>query len=130
MHMPCTHVCKPHGRSWFAQVKGRKRWVLHPPSAERPCNVMEGERCAMVGRRGPESLVCEAAWGDVMYIPEGWWHETCSLDPFSVGVGALLEDSDSTLPRGHNRTCPTSSYRTQELSFCQNHECAEMLKLD
>jgi len=84
-----------HPSAWFASVKGRKRWLMHPPNQNSPSE-------AYLERKGTKTLpvcgvghfytstrVCTQEEGDIMWIPSGWWHETCALDHFTMGIGGL-----------------------------------------
>ena len=93
-----------HPSSWFAMVKGRKRWVLNPPHAgtgrnghggSEPPGVMgrvdDGGIC-VPANKPEEALHCDQQEGDVIWVPDYWWHETCGLEEFSIGLGALTYD--------------------------------------
>ena len=28
--------------------------------------------------------------GETIWVPENWWHATCNLDPYTIGVGGQL----------------------------------------
>lgn len=109
-----------HSSSWLAQIKGSKRWVLHPPSARKPCASLGGGSCEL-RRWSEETLVCEHEEGEVMWTPEGWWHETCALGAFSIAIGALttLDGGGSRAPR----PCAAGEYTTRDLPFCRTGRC-------
>lgn len=92
-----------HPSSWFAMVKGRKRWVLRPPDAgtsrsgapgTEPPGVMQrwGEQLCAPENKPTDALHCDQLEGDVIWVPDYWWHETCGLEDFSIGLGALTYD--------------------------------------
>ena len=37
----------------------------------------------------PTTLDCIQKAGDVIWVPNYWWHETCGLDEFSAGIGGI-----------------------------------------
>ena len=93
-----------HPSSWFAVVKGRKRWVLMPPEAgtsrsggpgSEPPGVMQryGDELCKPDSKPLTALHCDQEEGDVIWVPDFWWHETCGLDDFSIGLGALTYDT-------------------------------------
>ena len=79
-----------------------------------------------------------------MWTPPGWYHETCTLDPFTIGVGALSYDGADEKPL-HVPATPCappsfmdvgevaegvmnymSEYTTKQIPYCQHHTCAEL----
>lgn len=93
-----------HDVGWQALVSGRKLWYLAPPGA----NVTRDPDCCTIGndarrecegahrprddsspRGTPLSGVrrCLLSPGDVMVVPQGWWHATCNEAPFTVAMG-------------------------------------------
>jgi len=92
----CSGV-KPeaHEPSWFVEIKGRKRWVLTPPSQPITGNAMRrqppyGRCCEPRAEHLAEGArVCDVPLGTLLYIPRGWWHETCSLDEYTIGIGGF-----------------------------------------
>jgi len=108
------HGMHRHGEAWLAQVAGRKVWWVAPPAAShgqeqvpsaRPMfpykalsAVEGGWPCAWLLQ---ESLVpkvhglvrrCVQNPGEVVVLPAGWWHATCSLDAFNVAVGGQADE--------------------------------------
>ena len=94
-----------HPSSWFAMIKGRKRWVLRPPNAgssrngapgTEPPGVMQrwgdSSGLCMPENKPTDALHCDQGEGDVIWVPDYWWHETCGLEAFSIGLGALTYD--------------------------------------
>ena len=87
-------------------VKGRKRWVLRPPEAgtaknghggSDPPGVMRGDpeakgRRCVVRNKPADALHCDQLEGDTIWVPHYWWHETCGLDEYSIGLGGLSHD--------------------------------------
>lgn len=85
------HRDLPHNLS--AQVFGRKRWLLYPPSAAvYPCRpwsrapnfarvdpeAPDLQRFPLFADARPASCVLEP--GEVLFIPHLWWHHVRSLD--------------------------------------------------
>jgi len=80
-----------HEEAWVAQLAGRKAWLVapqseddHPSNSVEPCTLFAngGERFWPPGARR-----CTVEAGEVMYVPGGWYHATCNLDDFTLGVG-------------------------------------------
>ena len=112
-----------HPSSWFALVFGRKRWALRPPVGYDPLvqNVsthvwfdqfMNGpeeqnlqqepdpvidqrNNCLIVDDVPKDVLLCDQQPGDIMWTPSWWWHETCALEEYSIGLGAVTSDDSS-----------------------------------
>lgn len=89
-----------HPSSWFAAVKGRKRWVLMPPEAgtsrsggpgSEPPEVMSrmSDNLCEPKNKPKTALHCDQQEGEVIWVPDFWWHETCGLDGFSIGIGGI-----------------------------------------
>lgn len=109
------HGMHKHGEAWLAQVSGRKVWWLAPP-AQADANHIPGIRQPFPHKEMSEA---EGGWpcawllnntlaisagnvhrcvqrpGDVMLVPDGWWHMTCSLDEFNVAVGGQALPGDA-----------------------------------
>merc|ERR1712107_125355 len=81
-----------HPSSWFAAVKGRKRWVMHPPNAKEPDDLFLERPSCRVPHRHTTTVQCDQEEGTIMWVPAGWWHETCGLDAYSVGIGGTTYD--------------------------------------
>lgn len=81
------HSFHKHGESWLGQVKGRRQWWFLPPGSEfdrvNACKYLDGEE---VPPDGAMTVVQEP--GDVMWFPTNWYHSTCALDEWTIGVGA------------------------------------------
>lgn len=107
-----------HPSSWFAAVVGRKRWILHPNAGEPPPlmrveggespggeqgqgaapHLQNGKVCELTGKLKKGGLICDQQEGEVIWTPGYWWHETCGLDAYSVGIGGVtyrgIEDAE------------------------------------
>ena len=81
-----------HRVSWFAHLRGRKRWLLSPPDAAFPAAAIarvSGGDCAPRPRLlAKGALQCDAPLGSILWLPR-WWHETCNVDDYVVGVGGF-----------------------------------------
>lgn len=108
-----------HSSAWLAQIKGRKRWVFHPPSVSKPCGSVVGASCSL-GQLAPDARVCEHGEGEIMWVPEGWWHETCTRG-FSIAVGALTTLTASGFAPA--RPCGPGEYTTADLDYCATNSC-------
>ena len=47
---------------------------------------------------------CDVGPTEVIYVPDNWWHATCNLDRFTLGVGAR---GDSSARPPHHDGCYT-----------------------
>ena len=89
-----------HQMSWFAQIQGRKRWVLNAPNVQKPEAALgrtsrSGADACAIGDVTTEALRCDVEAGDILWLPTFWWHETCGLDDFNVGFGGLTEEASA-----------------------------------
>lgn len=83
-----------HPSSWFAAVVGAKRWLLHPDTEREPPELMQrhteqGPCMLDPATKSATTLECTQKPGDVIWVPNYWWHETCGLDPYSIGLGGI-----------------------------------------
>ena len=85
-----------HEEGWYAQLFGRKKWLLYPPSTPPPIHYPASQLSvadwlrtlypALVGGgRGRLPVECTLEGGDLLYVPESWYHATLNLGE-SVGV--------------------------------------------
>ncbi|XP_012055115.1 PREDICTED: HSPB1-associated protein 1 [Atta cephalotes] len=101
-----------YGYNLVAQIHGRKQWLLYPPNAplipvRLPyeestvysrfniyCLSEEEKDCLLDIPDKPKLITLEP--GDVLFVPNGWWHYVESLDKVNVSVniwGKLKTDS-------------------------------------
>lgn len=101
-----------YGYNLVAQIYGRKQWLLYPPNAalipvRLPyeestvysrfniyCLSEEEKDCLLDIPDKPKLITLEP--GDVLFVPNGWWHYVESLDQINVSVnmwGKLKMDS-------------------------------------
>ena len=72
--------------AWLTLIKGKKHWFVAPPDADMP-EVPSCNYTADVLRPTSTSIQCVQQPGDTLWLPENWWHATCNLDAWTVGVG-------------------------------------------
>jgi len=88
-----------HPQSWLSQLKGVKRWFLRSPEDERPsfrydpCSIQE------YPPSGDPIQSCDAQPGDILYLPDSWWHATCNLGVWTLSVGGQRDVGG--LPAAH-----------------------------
>ncbi len=100
----------------LVQVRGRKRLLLLPPTAAEALElntlfVRPGTPPAQLGSRpavdihadadgsaasGLSGFTAELGPGDIAYWPPFWFHDLANLDPFTLAVGVMVDET--TLP--------------------------------
>ena len=96
-----VHVDPLATSAWNALISGHKRWALYPPDAGltkpdlKPKGMgLDGESvtwfqrmypktrgAAWTDTRGfPRPMDCVQGPGEIMYVPDGWWHAVLNLD--------------------------------------------------
>lgn len=116
------HVDPAETSAWNLVVAGRKRWLLLPPSSQPPGmdwqedGAMIAPGAALwfraVGKdpklqgalRSAGALEAEQGPGDLLFVPNGWWHTVVNLEPTvayteNCVTAANLEAVASTLER-------------------------------
>jgi len=130
-----------HPSAWFASAVGRKRWLVHPPNLIGPKSAFSRPSCD-VTHVYTSTLMCDQQPGDIIWLPGGWWHETCNLDPFSAGVGGVtykeVEEKPKQRDRGkcnlgkdpelnkllrHRSGGDSPEYSTEDVPYCKQHHC-------
>jgi len=112
-----------HPSSWFAMIKGLKRWVVHPPNKVPPPRMMT-RQCELLVQANT-TQICDQREGEVLWLPHGWWHETCGLEGFSVGIGGITYKgaTDSAGPR----PCVNDGeYKIGDIPYCQSNHCPDI----
>ena len=125
-----------HPSSWFAMISGRKRWVIHPPSKKEPRSYIKRRgNCQMEYEVSEKTLVCDQNYGEVLWLPNFWWHETCGLESYSVGLGGVTYENCCGSDTKY--TCPPDNiekhrYTTSDIPYCSenNSRCEELKKVD
>ena len=110
-----------HPSAWFAMVAGRKRWILTPPGPQPP-EAMFNEPGCKVMRKARTSLLCDQLEGDLLWVPDFWWHETCGLDAYSVGIGGITYARCDDV-QGKQRPCGKEEYTIHDLEWCKDNAC-------
>ena len=131
-----------HPSSWFAMIKGRKRWVLNPPSAgsaesggsgtQPPAWLQRRSAKCVPAQKPLGALHCDQAEGDIIWLPHMWWHETCGLDGYSIGIGGLTvegcceeaaaREEEAKYASGWPRCGEPGGYRIAEIEACAANE--------
>ncbi|XP_062503097.1 uncharacterized protein LOC134180041 [Corticium candelabrum] len=91
-----------HADAWNAVVLGRKRWFLYPPSKTPPGGVWPGYSQidwlkniypTLEGDDKPLECVQEA--GEILYLPESYYHGTINIDD-TLAIG--LQKTEASTP--------------------------------
>jgi len=86
-----------HEEGWYQQLWGKKKWMLYAPDHMPPIHypafslsVSEWieQLWPRLGERTPEECTLDS--GDLLYIPETWYHATLNLGE-SVGLAGQLK---------------------------------------
>ena len=85
-----------HGFSWLALALGSKLWHLAPGEAPKP----RDPDCTLrpTVDAGSGSVHCVQRHADVLIVPTTWWHATCTLSEYAIGIGG--QDSCDLLECG------------------------------
>jgi len=118
-----------HPSAWWANIRGVKRWLFHPPNDRGAPDLFTSRPSCTPRFRLTTTTHCDQPAGSIMWVPSGWVHETCQLDDFSVGIGAISFDgADKPPPR--TGPCPSnefgSEYTTEEVPYCQREKCTSL----
>ena len=86
-----------HGWSWVGITAGAKRWYVAPPTLPQP------REPACRPRGHPDEIegvsACLHRQGEVLVLTESWWHATCNVDPFTIGIGG--QDNQNQMAPPH-----------------------------
>eukprot|EP00956_Cyclotella_meneghiniana_P003833 scaffold4616_cov29-Cyclotella_meneghiniana.AAC.2 len=88
-----SHRFHIHDEAWLGQVSGSRLWFLLPPSTSKDELVHKPPACEYLYNRETlpsNAMACIQNAGEVMYLPKDWWHATCGLEEWNVGVGEQL----------------------------------------
>ena len=87
-----------HGPGFAEVVHGEKKWWFLPPSVTPP-GVVRGQA---VGEwlaevlpelpQGQRPIACTAGPGDIVYVPDGWYHATLNLGRYNAYVSTFTGD--------------------------------------
>jgi 2-polyprenyl-3-methyl-5-hydroxy-6-metoxy-1,4-benzoquinol methylase len=83
-----SHSFHKHGESWLGQVEGRRTWWFLPPSAPKPERVNACKYTTGEAELPPGAISFVQRPGDIVWFPKDWYHATCALDDWTVGIGA------------------------------------------
>lgn len=86
-----SHSFHKHGESWLGQVEGRRQWWFLPPSTQpapqrvNACTYLnDGSSVKLL----PADIISFTQHpGDIVWFPKDWYHATCALDEWTVGIG-------------------------------------------
>lgn len=107
-----------HDVAWLAVVAGAKLWQVADKKRKQPSSPLCDEqgtinykRCKREGVR-----VCLALPGEVMIVPSMWWHATCNMLPYTVGIGGQVGQGGLSEWADHDPPKKPSSKKQPELS--------------
>ena len=89
-----------HHSAWLATIAGAKLWHLAPPERPQPSN----RYCPGRGKvdyelaKAEGVIHCMAHPGDIVVVPDNWWHATCNMLPYTLAIGAQTWDSSVGVP--------------------------------
>jgi Cupin-like domain len=86
-----------HGPGFSEALHGKKHWILYPPKEEPPFHPDHTSRYWMehVYPKLPEKDLpyeCTLEPGDMIYFPDGWWHATINLDPYTSFISSFTTE--------------------------------------
>merc|ERR1712137_1372668 len=76
-----------HHENWFAQLHGRKAWVVAPADSGAEKAMRKRPVCQLHAQQKPlENNIqrCVLRAGEVLYLPDQWHHGTCNLEGFAA----------------------------------------------
>ena len=79
-----------HMVAWLATVAGAKLWYLADPALPQPSGPQCGAPIDYASARQEGVRHCLILPGEIMIVPDHWWHATCNLLPYTVAVGGQL----------------------------------------
>jgi len=95
-----------HHAAWLSVVSGAKLWHVAPPDRPQPSNrycVARGKvDYELAAREGV--IHCMAHPGEVVVVPDDWWHATCNMLPFTVAIGGQTWDASAARPHFQARS--------------------------
>ncbi len=112
-----SHSFHRHGESWLGQVEGRRQWWFLPPDTTPPpprvnaCGYLTGESVLPLG---VTTITQEP--GQIIWFPKDWYHATCALDDWTLGIGAqqgpIIRQKFDKLDKWAQTTMTTKQIRT------------------
>lgn len=95
-----------HGEAWNELLYGRKRWFLYPPHSPPSRGYNDYHDQAQWTRDTYEWLdydekpvECFQVPGDIIYIPEGWYHSTVNCGQ-SLAIASQIQEASNLDPHG------------------------------
>lgn len=121
-----SHRFHVHNEAWLGQVSGSRLWFLLPPTTIIRAEDVTYRQpaCEYLYNREalpPNAMACVQNPGEVMYLPKNWWHATCGLEEWNVGVGEQLGAPTNKAPVMEE----SDGSRTEEEWMDKLEECLE-----
>jgi hypothetical protein len=117
-----------HGAAWLGLISGAKLWHVAAPHEPRPSNIecADGGRIDYARAKAEHVSHCLLLPGEMVWVPERWWHATCNLDPYTIGVGGQLwrAGAQDTFMTAAERQAAGVSFST-EPSFSPDTDVAD-----
>ena len=83
--------------------------------------------------KSPTTLECVQQPGDVIWVPNDWWHETCGLDEYSIGIGGVTYKGccndlhgQGAGPGGCAARGEPNGYGIDDIPYCQENHCESL----
>ena len=124
-----------HGAALAEVVHGSKKWFLYPPRAELP-GVFNGQSVAswvthvlptLAKEQTPQH--CELRQGDILYVPNGWYHATLNTAAYNVFISSFTDESGHSGHRDKKPDLDAMQQCDQAMEACQEDEhCKRFLK--
>ena len=98
-----------HGHVMHYHAAGDKVWWLRPPGAAPPSlpyGARSLQRLCHADSYNRTDL-CRVRANDLLFVPDDWWHATCSLGTPTIGyVWALPDEQSRLLPQALGAAAP------------------------
>jgi len=79
-----------HQVAWLTLVAGAKLWFVAPPDAT-PSECSCGDRIDYARAKRERVKHCVQMPGETIVVPDYYFHATCNLAPYTMGVGGQSE---------------------------------------
>lgn len=88
-----------HGPGFSEALHGKKHWILYPPDQQPKYHPDHTSRYWMehIYTKLPKNKLpfeCTLNPGDMIYFPNGWWHATINLDPYTSFISSFTTEYD------------------------------------